>query len=189
MRTSIVYEKGNCERFVLGSVLLNDGLFAEVAAMLPTEAFSLEKHRRIFARMTELAKRDERMSGSTGLRWPNELIVQGQIESIDGMGYLVSLDEGIPEIPNIESYIRIIREKYDKRRAIFACQRAVTALLEEEDADAVISSLDKNLLDIRAGEDQRKSLKSITPDHRGTGRNSKFYRRGRSQELQRRGGR
>jgi hypothetical protein len=150
---SLVYEKGNCERFVLGSVLLNDGLFAEVAAMLPTEAFSLEKRRRIFARMTDLAKRDERMSGSTGLRWPNELIVQGQIESIDGMGYLVSLDEGIPELPNIESYIRIIREKYDKRRAIFACQRAVTALLEEEDADAVISSLDKNLLDTRAGGD------------------------------------
>jgi hypothetical protein len=32
----------------------------------------------------------------------NELIVQGQIESIDGMGYLVSLDEGIPELPNVE---------------------------------------------------------------------------------------
>jgi hypothetical protein len=132
---SLVYEKGlpaslDCERFVLGSVMLNDGLFAEVAAMLPAEAFSMEKHRRIFTRMTELAKRDERIDRLTVA---NELIVQGQIESIDGMGYLVSLDEGIPELPNIESYTRIIREKYDKRRAIFACQRAINQLLIGED--------------------------------------------------------
>jgi replicative DNA helicase len=101
---SLLYEKGlpanlDAERFVLGSVLLNDGLFAEVAAMLPAEAFSIEKHRRIFTRMTELAKRDERIDRLTVA---NELIVQGQIESIDGMGYLVSLDEGIPELPNVE---------------------------------------------------------------------------------------
>jgi replicative DNA helicase len=50
---SLLYGKGlpanlDAERFVLGSVLLNDGLFAEVAAMLAAEAFSIEKHRRIF---------------------------------------------------------------------------------------------------------------------------------------------
>jgi replicative DNA helicase len=149
----------NTKRFVLGSVMLNDGLFAEVAAMLPAEAFSIEKHRRIFTRMTELAKRDERIDRLTVA---NELIVQGQIESIDGMGYLVSLDEGIPELPNIESYTRIIREKYDKRRAIFACQRAINQLLiGADETPGVIESLDKTLLDIRAGEDQKHSFRPV----------------------------
>jgi len=160
----IAFEKGlpvnlDAERLVLGSVLLNDVVFVEVAATLSADDFSLEKHRRIFARMTEIAKRGEPIDRVVVA---NELMRQGQLESVDGLGYLVSLDDGLPEIANLSSYIRIVREKSDKRRAIFACQRAIGhLLLEEQDTPVVVSELDKTLLDIRAGEDQRRSFKPV----------------------------
>jgi replicative DNA helicase len=162
---SIAFEKGlpvnlDAERLVLGSVLLNGVVFAEVAAMLSADDFSLEKHRRIFARMTEIARRGEPIDRVVVA---NELMRQGQLESVDGLGYLVSLDDGLPEIANLGSYIRIVREKSDKRRAIFACQRAIgQLLLDEQDAPVVISQLDRTLLDIRAGENQRRSFKPVT---------------------------
>ena len=48
---------------------------------------------------------------------------QGQLESVDGLGYLVSLDDGLPEIANLESYIRIVKDKATLRKLIFARRR------------------------------------------------------------------
>src|SRR6185369_1921769 len=40
----------------------------------------------------------------------------------DSLGYLVSLDDGLPQVPNLESYFRILKEKAARRRLIFACE-------------------------------------------------------------------
>ena len=42
------------EKFVLGSILLSDQVYPQVAGALEADDFTLEKHRRIFARMAEL---------------------------------------------------------------------------------------------------------------------------------------
>jgi len=34
-----------------------------------------------------------------------------QLEACDGLSYLVSLDDGLPQTFNIESYIRIVKDK------------------------------------------------------------------------------
>ena len=54
--SAIVLEKGlpanlDAERFVLGSILLDDSYFIQTAGALQVDDFSVEKHRRIFARM------------------------------------------------------------------------------------------------------------------------------------------
>jgi replicative DNA helicase len=122
--TDTLFERGlpsnlNAERFVLGSILLNDLIYVQVAGAIEPDDFSLEKHRRIFARMKDLYDRGERVDRVTVA---DELDRQGQLQSVDGLGYLVSLDDGIPEIANIESYIRIVREKATLRKTMFACQ-------------------------------------------------------------------
>src|SRR6202034_612139 len=106
----LALEKGlpanpDIERFVLGSILLNDPLYLQVASVLDPEDFSLEKHRRIFARMKDLY---ERNAGIDRLSLASELKKQGQLESVDGLSYLVSLDEGLPELANLDGYIRIV---------------------------------------------------------------------------------
>ena len=54
----LALEKGlpanpDAERYVLGSILLNDSLYLQVAGVLESDDFSLEKHRRIFGRMKD----------------------------------------------------------------------------------------------------------------------------------------
>src|SRR5579883_2102358 len=104
--TDIALEKGlpanlDAERFVLGSILVDDTSFIQVAGNLEADDFSLEKHRRIFLRMSELYERGERIDRVTVA---NELMKQNQLESIDGLGYLVSLDDGLPTLANLDSY-------------------------------------------------------------------------------------
>src|SRR6266700_7142864 len=91
----LAFERGlpanaDAERFVLGSILLNDVVYLQVAGAIEPEDFSLEKHRRIFARMKDLYDRGERIDRVT---LADELMKQGQLESVDGLGYLVSLDQ------------------------------------------------------------------------------------------------
>src|ERR1700682_5259013 len=109
----LAFEKGlpadlYAEKLVLGSVMLNDALYLQVAGAIEPEDFCLEKHRRIFARMKDLYDRGEKIDAVTVT---NELMKHGQLESVDGMTYLLSLDEGLPEIVNLESYIRIVKDK------------------------------------------------------------------------------
>ena len=94
----LTFEKGlpsnvDAERFVLGSIMLNDNVYLQVAGVLELDDFSLEKHRRIFARMKDLYDRSERIDRVT---LANELMKQGQLESVDGLSYLITLDQGLP---------------------------------------------------------------------------------------------
>ena len=93
--------------------------------------FSLEKHRRIFRRMGELQDRGEKIDRITVA---NELMKFNELEACDGLSYLVSLDDGLPQIPNLDSYIRIVKDKAMLRRIIFASQHMMNrCLLGEEE--------------------------------------------------------
>src|SRR3954467_3609481 len=85
----------DAERFVLGAILLDDSNYVGAAGVLDMEDFSLEKHRRIWMRMADLATRGERIDRVT---LANELIKYGQLESVDGLSYLIELDNGLPQL-------------------------------------------------------------------------------------------
>lgn len=108
----------DAERFVLGSILLDASFFDQ--ATLPADAFSLEKHRRIFARMGDLNKRGEHIDYMTVVQ---ELSKHGEVESCDGISYLISLTDGLPQVPNIGSYVRIVQQKADLRALALNGQR------------------------------------------------------------------
>jgi len=145
----LALEKGlpanpDAERFVLGSILLDDSVYLQVAGLLQPDDFSLEKHRRIFGRMMDLYERSERIDRVT---LADELMRQGQLESVDGLSYLISLDEGLPEIANLEGYIRIVKDKSVLRKLIFNAQSVINrCLLGEDDPDSILSSAEETLL-------------------------------------------
>jgi replicative DNA helicase len=156
--TDLAFEKGlpsniDAERFVLGSILLNQDVYFQVAGALDADDFSLEKHRRIFARMKDLYEAGEKIDRVT---LANELIKRGQLESVDGLAYLVSLDEGLPEIKNLDSYIRIVKDKSTLRRLIFSAQKIIDrCLIGEEDPAEILAGAEETLLKLgeaRAGE-------------------------------------
>jgi len=162
----LAFEKGlpanaDAERFVLASVLLNHDAYFQVAGAIEPEDFSLEKHRRIFARMKDLYERGEKIDRLT---ITNELMKQGQLESVDGMAYLVSLDEGMPELANLDSYIRIVKDKSALRRMIFTAQKVIDrCLIAEEEPDEILAGAEESLLKLgesRSG-DQLQSPSAI----------------------------
>jgi replicative DNA helicase len=138
------------EKFILGSLLLDDTRFIEVAGQITTEDFILEKHRRIFTRMEELHERSVKIDRIT---LAEELQRRGELESVDGLTYLVSLDDGLPQISNLDGYIRIVREKAILRKIAVASQHLMNrALMAEEDPRDILASVEQNLL--RLGEDR-----------------------------------
>jgi replicative DNA helicase len=134
----------DAEKFVLGSILLDDSFYIQAAGGLESGDFSLEKHRRIFQRMGELQDRGERIDRITVA---NELMKYSELEACDGLGYLVSLDDGLPQIPNLDAYIRIVKDKAVLRRIIFASQNMMNrCLLGEEPAEDILAGAEETLL-------------------------------------------
>jgi len=134
----------DAERLVLGSIMLDDSVFVQAAGTLEPDDFSLEKHRRIFRRMGELNERGESIDRVTVA---NELMRNNELEICDGLGYLVSLDDGLPQIVNLESYIRIVKDKAILRRIVFASQVLMNrALADTEDPEEILAGAEETLL-------------------------------------------
>jgi len=158
----------DAERFVLGAVLQDDTRFPALVAALTADDFSLEKHRRIFARMRELHQRSERIDRVT---LANELVAQLQLDYCGGISYLVSLDEGLPELPKFDSYVRIVREKARLRELIFTGQRLIDRALLDDGTPAheLASAVSERLSQIGESDKENKlvSVSEIIGNHNG----------------------
>lgn len=141
------------ERFVLGSILLDAGeFFVQAIAKLTADDFSLQKHSRIFRRMNDLYERGEHIDRVTVA---NELMKHGELQSIDGLAYLVSLDDGLPQAINLDSYLQIVKDKSTLRLIIHASQDMMNrCLLAEEEPSAIIAAANETLL--KLGQSQVK---------------------------------
>ena len=130
----------DAERFVLGAIMSSDTAYLQVAGTLLADDFSLEKHKRIFLRMSELHERGEKIDRVT---LANELMKQGQLQSVDGLSYLVSLDDGLPQLYNLDSYVSIVKEKSLLRRIITVSQDTINRCLAcDEDPKQILGAVE-----------------------------------------------
>ena len=170
--TDVALEKGlpanlDAERFVLGAILMDDTYFIQAAGTLEADDFSLEKHRRIYGRMLDLSARGERIDRVTVA---NELMKQNQLESVDGLSYLISLDDGLSQIFNLESYIRIVKDKSVLRRIIFTSQKLINdCITGAQEPDQILANAEETLL--KLGEtrtkDELKTPRQIIEEFQG----------------------
>lgn len=118
------------ERMVLGSIQLHGERFGEFADVLTVTDFAVEKHQRIWAAFRRL-----HAAGSTidRVTVAADLHGRGELEAVDGLAYLASLDDGMPELYNLESYVRIVADKSARRQLIHAAHGLIQrACLGEE---------------------------------------------------------
>ena len=149
----------DAERFVLGSILLDDSFYIQAAGTLEVGDFSLEKHRRIFRRMADLHERGKKIDRIT---LANELMKFNELESCDGLSYLVSLDDGLPQIPNADSYVKLVKDAAILRLIIFTAEKLKSqAMMAEEAPEAILAGAEETLL--KLGEAQVKTG-LLTPD-------------------------
>jgi replicative DNA helicase len=125
------------ERSILGAILLDNFAYNQAAEHLRTEDFSLDSHRRIYARMVDLAESSRPIDMITLIE---ELERHKELQAIGDVGYVSSLIEGVPERPSIEHYVRIVRDKALLRGLISAANTAVARASEQADpAEEVLS--------------------------------------------------
>ncbi|HEY7210594.1 MAG TPA: replicative DNA helicase [Bryobacteraceae bacterium] len=143
----------DAERFVLGAIMSTEAAFLQAAGLLSPDDFSLEKHKRIFLRMSDLHERGEKIDRVT---LANELMKHGQLQSVDGLSYLVSLDDGLPQLHNLDSYIAIVKEKSTLRRIIAVSQDTISrCVAQEENATEILGAVEEAL--IKLGDVQSKN--------------------------------
>jgi replicative DNA helicase len=134
------------ERLVLGSILMDETLLHELRPVLSADDFSLEKHRRIWRRIVDLydaGGHADRVTVATALQ------DAGDLESVDGLGYLISLDDGLPRIPNLESYVRILKDDAARRRIIQFADGVMRRAADREPPQAILDSITGLTLDLR----------------------------------------
>lgn len=144
----------DAERFVLGSILLDDSRYLDAAYVLTPEDFALRRHRLIFERMADIYERHEHIDRVTVA---NELLKHNQLEEVEGLTYLISLDDGLPHISSIESYVRIVRDKSILRKVCYAAQSLRDeAIVAQDNPTELLARAEKMLvsLGIEASSDE-----------------------------------
>src|SRR3974390_847916 len=136
----------DAEKTILGAILLDNAAHSEAAEKLEPDDFSLDSHRRIFLRMSELMNEQRAVDIVT---LSNELARYKEIESVGGVAYLASLTEGLPIRPVIEDYIRIVKDKSLLRRLMLICSSAIARGGDQsETALEVLGSAEQALLEV-----------------------------------------
>ena len=134
------------ERSILGAILLDNHSYNEAAEKLRADDFSLDSHRRIYSRMSELI--DARRAVDI-VTLAEELARRKEVEAVGGVAYLASLTEGLPRRPSIEEYVRIVKDKSLSRQLISICNTAITRAADQSDeALVVLDAAESGLLEV-----------------------------------------
>ena len=136
----------DAERTILGAILLDSQSLHEARGKkLEAGDFSLDSHRRIFARMCALSEAQHAIDLITV---SEELDRNKELQAIGGPAYLSSLTEGLPRRLSIEDYVRIVKDKSLLRSVIGICTTAIARAADQgEEALDILSSTESQLLE------------------------------------------
>ena len=160
---SIAFDQGlpanvDAERTVLGAILLDVAYFNEAAEKIEADDFSLDSHRRIFLRMSELVDANQAVDIVT---LAAELDRYKERDTIGGVAYLAFLTESLPRRPVISEYIRILKDKSQLRRMMMIFSTGIARAADQsESALTILESAESELLQI-AQDAQSGALRTI----------------------------
>lgn len=127
--------------------MLLDGIaVTDATAKLRADDFSLDSHQRVYRCIIDL------MAGGRGvdsLTVQEELSRRRELDSIGGPAYLAFLTEGIPRNFNIESYVRIVKDKSLLRQLMSIFSDGMgRASDQSQDAIHVLSDVEAKLAEV-----------------------------------------
>ncbi|MBW7573234.1 replicative DNA helicase [Caproiciproducens faecalis] len=142
------------EQSVLGAILLDSSCLDRVAEILPRpEYFYQTNNSLIYSTMLEMFTISqpvdfvtilERLKGTPGF------------DEASGKTYLLQLAQLVPSISNVESYARIVRDKYDVRTLITTSRDIIEeASSGAADAATLLDSAEQRIFDIRRGKNMQ----------------------------------
>ena len=152
------------EMCVLGCAYMSSSALEKVCDELSSDMFYDKRNSVIYDALSELKKRNEKID-STILK--NEIEKNTPINSVGCVEYLSDVIDSVVSASNIDSYIKIVREKALRRKLITVCEDIEkNARVEDQDTNDLIESAEKKLFTVtkarKAGEfrTSREVLKS-----------------------------
>ncbi len=142
------------EQSVLGAVLLDSSCLDRVAEILPRpEYFYQTNNSLIYSTMLEMFTIAQPVDFVTVLE---KLKGTPGFDEASGKTYLLQLAQLVPSISNVESYARIVRDKYDVRTLITTSRDIIEEASEgSADAATLLDSAEQRIFDIRRGKNMQ----------------------------------
>ena len=138
---------------VLGAMLLDAVAITDATAKLRPEDFALDSHQRVYRVMVDLLALGHAVDLITVM---DALTKRRELDAIGGAAYLAFLTEGIPRNPNIESYVRIVKDKSLLRQLLGIFNEGMAAAADQtEDATKVLNDVEVRLAEVADSAIQR----------------------------------
>ncbi len=109
----------DAEKSILGGLMLEQEAWDEVSELLTDDDFYKPGHKKIYASIRDLHRRE---MPSDLITVSNALLEKGDLDAIGGPAYLAEMIDQTPSTANIYSYAKIVQEKSLLRKVIHASQ-------------------------------------------------------------------
>lgn len=138
------------EQAVLGALLLDPSCISAVTMILKPEYFYLPQHKAIFSTILGL---DAAHGGKIDALLVLDSLRKDKIfDDESGKTYLLQLSKNVPSTANVDSYAKIVREKYYIRSLIIVAGEISDAAGNSgQTADELLDMAEQRIYDIRQG--------------------------------------
>ncbi len=137
----------DAEKSILGGLMLEQEAWDEVSELLIEDDFYKPAHKKIFAAIRELHRRE---MPSDLVTVSNLLMEKGELESVGGAVYLAEMIDQTPSTANIGSYAKIVQEKSLLRKVIQAGQEFVEKAYNQdfENMDSFLDGIEARVFQL-----------------------------------------
>ena len=136
----------NAEKSLLGAILISDKVLPEILAIIKPNDFYDDKHKIIFAAMSDLYDRHMPIDLVT---LTSELRSQKKLNDVGKAQYLTDLSTYVPTASHAKAYAEIVERMSTRRRLIDAGSQIVEkAFNDDADVTDLIGSAEKELFEV-----------------------------------------
>lgn len=142
------------EQSVLGAIISQPSVISDVIELIKPEYFYNEQHKALFSIMLQMNSMSLPVDIVTVL---NEAEKQHIFESpAEGRRYLAEIGNMLPSTSNVQSYCKIVADKYFLRSLSYAARTILDDIQSgEHDAQLLLDAAEQKIYDIRQGKDVR----------------------------------
>lgn len=150
------------ERLVIGALLIDPEAVPLTIHQLEAEDFATEAHRRLWLAIGDLYELGEPVDRATV---GNRLRDKGHLESVGGYTYLVTLDDGLPQVYALDAYVRRVKQISIRRRVAVALAQTAEALCAPGASEESVEHAERLVRDINAESQATKRQLRGLGDH------------------------
>lgn len=148
------------ERWTIGAVIVNNATMHELAAMLVPRHFHEPGHVRLWEAMLALYERSQPIDYAT-----LKVELADSLESVGGLAYIGSLDEGMPRVDSAGAWATEVISKARRRYARAFAERFLGDLNSDGETEDVIERFQDQLTRLQAARrDGVISMREVLPE-------------------------